>query len=65
MTDSSAETALTASVKQLSGWEVDTGIMVLLQQGYAQFKMWTGLDAPQELVEKVVLTAYDSENAQS
>ncbi|KAK4701146.1 hypothetical protein P7C70_g5088, partial [Phenoliferia sp. Uapishka_3] len=43
-------------------WVVQTGIMVLLTQGYAQFEMWNGLKAPEKEIREAVLAAYDAEN---
>ncbi|KAL8281299.1 hypothetical protein RQP46_006333 [Phenoliferia psychrophenolica] len=43
-------------------WVTQTGIMVLLAQGYAQFQLWTGLPAPEKEVRQAVLAAYDKEN---
>lgn len=44
------------------GWSTQTGIMVLLAQGYQQFEIWNGLEAPEEQMRSAVLGAYDAEN---
>lgn len=43
-------------------WVTQTGIDVLIKQGFAQFTMWTGLEAPKEDMAAAVMKAYDEEN---
>ena len=47
------ETSLVKSAKQ-SGCAVVTGKEMLLQQGYRQFELWTGLAAPQKTMRDAI-----------
>ncbi|KAK9330719.1 hypothetical protein V1520DRAFT_339812 [Lipomyces starkeyi] len=40
--------------KRAGGWKVVRGTDVLLEQGYAQFKLWTGIDAPKDVMRKAL-----------
>lgn len=46
--------------KTAAAWKTVRGLDVLLEQGYAQFKLWTGRNAPRKAVAEVVVRAYDS-----
>jgi pentafunctional AROM polypeptide len=39
-------------------WSCVEGIDVLLEQGYEQFEMWTGLQAPRHIIQKIVFEKY-------
>lgn len=41
------------------GWKTVRGLDVLLEQGYAQFALWTGRACPRQAVAKVVIEAYE------
>ncbi|GJN89461.1 hypothetical protein Rhopal_002447-T1 [Rhodotorula paludigena] len=41
---------------------VGTGLDVLLQQGFEQFRLWTGLEAPKEECRARVVAEYEREN---
>ncbi|KAF8154593.1 EPSP synthase-domain-containing protein [Crassisporium funariophilum] len=43
-----------------SHWAMVPGVAVLLEQGYEQFRLWTGRSCPKELVAKQVWDAYSS-----
>ena len=42
------------------GWKTVRGLDVLLEQGFAQFKLWTGRECPRTKVAEVVTKAYDA-----
>ncbi|ORY56201.1 hypothetical protein BCR35DRAFT_355662 [Leucosporidium creatinivorum] len=44
-----------------SEWSTNPGIMVLLQQAFAQFELWTGLKPPEEEMEARTLEVYERE----
>lgn len=43
-----------------AGWTCITGIELLLQQGYHQFRIWTGKKAPEHEVAEAVLAQYNA-----
>lgn len=45
---------------QSKGWTCVTGIEILLQQAYHQFRLWTGKRAPEAAISEVVMHAYNS-----
>jgi len=49
-----------AEQKKHLGWVGVEGIEVLLEQGYEQFKLWTGRRAPRRAVREKVLEIYES-----
>lgn len=57
-----AETALLKLAKQVghSNWAVVPGLEVLLEQGYEQFKAWTGRTCPKSQVAHIVWAKYNS-----
>ena len=53
------ETPLLLSSQQLEkSWNRVEGIEVLLEQGFEQFKIWTGIKAPQSLIRQRVMEKY-------
>lgn len=42
------------------GWKAIPGIMMLLEQGYHQFSLWTGRRAPKMVIRDAVLKAYEA-----
>jgi shikimate 5-dehydrogenase len=44
------------------GNETSTGLDVLLQQGFEQFRIWNGLEPPTELCREKVVEEYEGEN---
>ncbi|CAL1710609.1 unnamed protein product [Somion occarium] len=49
---------LTLAARYAKIWEVVRGLDVLLEQGYAQFHMWTGRQCPRRAVADAVWKAY-------
>ncbi|KAF2148482.1 quinate 5-dehydrogenase, protein [Myriangium duriaei CBS 260.36] len=47
-------TPLMSIARNQGSWNTASGIDVLLEQGYLQYNMWTGLDSPRELVRYAV-----------
>jgi pentafunctional AROM polypeptide len=57
-----AETPLLKLAKEAGGqWVLVPGLEVLLQQGYAQFQLWTGRSCPKGLVAKRVREGYNNQ----
>ena len=54
-----AITPLLELAGKVEGWRTVRGLDVLLEQGYAQFKLWTGREAPRTKVAEVVKRAYE------
>lgn len=54
-------TPLVSLAAKANDWSVNPGIFVLIQQAYPQFKSWTGQDAPEEIMSKACLDAYEAE----
>jgi len=48
-----------AGVKKNRGWVGVEGIELLLEQGYEQFRIFTGKWAPKTVVRKEVLAVYE------
>jgi len=48
------ETGLMKVASRYSGWRVSKGMDVLREQAYAQFELWTGQDAPIEVMEEAM-----------
>lgn len=46
--------ALMHVASKRKGWQIFGGVDVLKEQAYAQFKMWTGKDAPVEVMERAL-----------
>jgi len=42
------------------GWVSVEGIELLLEQGYEQFKIWTGRRAPKKAIREKVLEVYEA-----
>ncbi|KAF8956599.1 Shikimate dehydrogenase [Flammula alnicola] len=56
-----AETALLGLAKAAGGhWAVVPGLEVLLEQGYEQFRLWTGRSCPKGLVASRVWSKYNN-----
>lgn len=58
-----AETPLLKLAKKATGggrWEVVPGLEVLLEQGYEQFRLWTGRECPRALVAERVWEGYNA-----
>lgn len=53
-----AQTALLSLASAVKGWSVVRGVDVLLEQGYAQFELWTGRRCPRKVVADAVLMKY-------
>lgn len=49
------QTPLLLAAKKHDGWDVITGIQVLLSQAFDQYKLWTGLDAPRKVILDAVM----------
>ena len=57
-----AETPLLKLAKEAGGqWALVPGLEVLLQQGYEQFRLWTGRSCPKRLVAIKVRKGYNSQ----
>jgi len=57
-----AETPLLKLAKEAGGrWVLVPGLEILLQQGYEQFRLWTGRSCPKGLVAKKVREGYNSQ----
>ena len=55
-----AETPLLKLAKENgTNWKIVPGLEVLLEQGYEQFRLWTGRACPQTAVSKVVWAKYE------
>ncbi|GAA5994414.1 pentafunctional protein ARO1p [Rhodotorula paludigena] len=54
-------TPLIDLAERMPGWVGVPGILMLLEQGYHQSSLWTSRRPPKELIQRAVLTAYDSE----
>ena len=50
-----------AAAKQAPRWKVARGVDVLEQQAYAQFELWTGLDAPTEVMGRAMRDAMEEQ----
>lgn len=46
--------ALMQVASKQAGWQVFGGVDILKEQAYAQFKLWTGRDAPVEVIERTL-----------
>lgn len=56
-----AETPLLTLAKAVGkGWQSVRGVEVLLEQGYAQFELWTGRKPPKKVIAEAVLRKYES-----
>ena len=49
------QTPLLLAAKKQDGWDVITGIQVLLSQAFDQYKLWTGLEAPRKIILDAVM----------
>jgi shikimate 5-dehydrogenase len=47
-------TPLLAVAQKHKGWVTVPGVEVLLYQAFDQFKIWTGLDAPQQVMAEAI-----------
>jgi len=55
------ETPLLTLAKAVGkGWQSVRGVEVLLEQGYCQFELWTGRNAPKKVMTEAVLRNYES-----
>ncbi|EKM53058.1 uncharacterized protein PHACADRAFT_210784 [Phanerochaete carnosa HHB-10118-sp] len=54
-----AVTPLLELASKADSWKIVRGLDVLLEQGFAQFKLWTGREAPKSKVAEVVKRAYE------
>jgi pentafunctional AROM polypeptide len=45
---------IVAAMQSGQGWATVTGIEVLLEQGFDQFKLWTGEEAPKAVMREAV-----------
>ncbi|KAG5362038.1 Pentafunctional AROM polypeptide [Yarrowia sp. C11] len=52
---SAEATPLLKQVMDVKGWEFISGLYMLTEQGFEQFRLWTGIPAPKEVGEKAVL----------
>jgi pentafunctional AROM polypeptide len=52
-------TPLIELAQKTNGWKAVPGVEMLLEQGYHQFKFWTGRRAPKHVIETTVLRAYE------
>lgn len=50
---------ITAAEKSGKPWALVEGIQVLLEQGYEQFRIWTGKLPPRQEIKKAVLQNYN------
>lgn len=48
------KTPLLAVAERQTGWDTVPGMEVLLHQAFAQFQLWTGLPAPEEVMEREI-----------
>ncbi|KAL5521097.1 hypothetical protein ACEPAG_9019 [Sanghuangporus baumii] len=55
-----AETPLLSLAASIPGWKAVRGVDVLLEQGFAQFELWTGRRCPRKEVTKRVWDKYNS-----
>jgi pentafunctional AROM polypeptide len=57
-----AETPLLGLARKIAGehWSAVTGLEVLLEQGYEQFRIWTGRTCPRSPVAKHVWAKYSA-----
>ncbi|TCD61393.1 3-dehydroquinate dehydratase (3-dehydroquinase), partial [Steccherinum ochraceum] len=55
-----ADTPLLQLAAKATGWATVRGVDVLLEQGFVQFKLWTGRNAPRKAVSEAVWKAYSS-----
>jgi len=56
-----AETPLLTLAKAVGkGWQSVKGVEVLLEQGYVQFELWTGRNAPKGIIAETVLRKYEA-----
>ncbi|KAE8414810.1 hypothetical protein BDV36DRAFT_311620 [Aspergillus pseudocaelatus] len=53
-------TNLLAVARENPGWTTANGVEVLLRQGFEQFRLWTGLDAPEAVMRKAIEVATES-----
>ncbi|KAK9490755.1 hypothetical protein V1508DRAFT_423828 [Lipomyces doorenjongii] len=58
-------TPLMKASERAGGWKVVRGTDVLLEQGYAQFELWTGIDAPKDVMRKALAEEVARRNADS
>ncbi|KLO15168.1 Pentafunctional AroM protein [Schizopora paradoxa] len=54
-----AVTALLSLASEKKGWRIVRGVDVLLEQGYAQFALWTGRQCPRTVVSEKVWEKYN------
>jgi shikimate-5-dehydrogenase len=47
-------TPLLAITERQTGWDTVSGVEVLLHQAFTQFELWTGLPAPEEVMEREI-----------
>jgi len=47
-------TAMEKAAAKHSGWQIFKGVDVLREQGYSQFSIWTGKEAPKEAISKAI-----------
>jgi shikimate-5-dehydrogenase len=55
------ETPLLRVAKSKEGWETITGVQVLLAQGFDQYRLWTGLEAPRHVIVDAVVAHENGE----
>ncbi|KAK9376649.1 putative pentafunctional AROM polypeptide [Lipomyces chichibuensis] len=51
--------------ERAGGWKVVRGTDILLEQGYAQFELWTGIDAPKAVMRNALTEEVVRRNANS
>ncbi|WVR05112.1 pentafunctional AROM polypeptide [Kwoniella sp. DSM 27419] len=54
------QTALVQSAEKKQGWKAVPGVEILVLQGLAQFRLWTGKRAPEGKIRKAVMDRYFS-----
>ena len=54
-------TPLIGLAEQNSNWVANPGISILLEQAFAQFKLWTGVNPPRGPMTRAVLNRYEEE----
>ncbi|KAH8078727.1 aromatic amino acid family biosynthesis-like protein [Cristinia sonorae] len=55
-----ADTPLLQQASKMSNWSVVRGVDVLLEQGFVQFRLWTGRHCPRKAVSEAVWKAYST-----
>lgn len=55
------ETPLLRAAKSKPGWETITGIQVLMAQGFDQYQLWTGMEAPKKVIVDAIMAHENGE----